>query len=315
MKIFLETKYVKKEDYQPLIDAYPQYLMTFKEEKDCEILIGMFDKKPKTYFDQFVHLKWIILISSGYNHLDFNYLTQRGIRVTNAKGVYDIQIAEDVIAKMLYFNKNMHVYDNYRKKHMWKHQGPHYELYQQEALILGAGSIGQDIAKRLKAFDMKIIGYKRTHKSLPYFDKVITDLKTLSKYYKTCDYLIIALPLNEYTESMVDASVLNQLKPSTLIINIGRGEIIDQDALIKALNLERIRGAALDVTTPEPLPKDHKLWDAKHIYISPHNASASPKVQERRINMVIELLKRDLNHQDIFNVVLKGSEDIEKENH
>jgi len=308
MKIFLETKFISQSAYQYLIDAWPQYKMTFIEEEDCEIIIGMFANNPQSYFDQFKKLKWIILISSGYNHLDFSYLKNRGIRVTNAKGAYDIQIAEDVVAKMLYFNKNMHIYDNHRKKHLWKHEGPHYELYKQEALILGAGSIGQAIAKRLKAFDMKIIGYKKTHEPLPFFDEVVTDLKTLSKYYKTCDYLIIALPLNQYTESMIDASVLNQLKPSTLIVNIGRGEIIDQDALIKALNLEKIRGAALDVTVPEPLPKNHKLWDAKHIYISPHNASASPKVQERILNMVIELLKRDLGHKEIFNVVLQGSE-------
>jgi len=306
MKILLETTYLKQHHYKPLIEKYPNIEFTFDPDPECEILIGVYNDQNQAFFDQFKKLKWIILVSSGFNQLDLTYLRNRNVAVTNGKGIYDIQIAEDVVSKMLYFNRRMDVYHEQMKEHLWKHQAPHYELYQQQALILGAGSIGQTIAQRLKGFDMEVVGYKRHFETLPNFDHIITNEEDLNKYYKTCDYLIISLPLNQHTEKMINEDVLNKLKNDVVIVNIGRGEIIDQEALMIALNEERIRGAGLDVTYPEPLPEDDPLWNAKNIYISPHNSSASPKVQERRMSVVIDLLDKYLNDQPLYNIILKG---------
>ncbi len=304
MKIFIETKYLKQQYYQPLIDAFPEHEFTVIEESECEIIIGMFDQKDCAYFDQFTNLRLIMLLSAGFDHLDLEYFKRRHVIITNARGVYDIQIAEDVVSKMLYFNKKLNIYYDQMKNHVWKHHPPHYELYRSQALILGAGSIGHMIAKRLKGFDMDVIGYKQTYEDLSYFDQIITKQDQLNEYYKTCDYLIISLPLNKFTERLIDKEVLSLLKKDAVVINIGRGEIIDQSALINALNLDMIRGAALDVTYPEPLSDNHLLWNAKNIYITPHNSSDSLKVHERRVELIVDLLDKYFNHNALYNIVL-----------
>lgn len=309
MKIFLDTRYIKKSEYTYLIQSYPKYTYTFDEEEDCDILVGFFGEKKQSFFDQFKQLKWIILISSGYNHLDLDYLKRRSITVTNAKGIYGISISEDVVSKMLYFDKNIYKYRANQKLHLWKEEKPHYELYQQQALILGTGSIGIEVAKRLKGFDMEVVGYKRTYEKIKYFDKIISDKKTLNAYYQTCDYLIITLPSNKHTRHMIDQSVFNQLKPSVLLINIGRGDIIAQDDLVIALHEGKLRGAALDVVTPEPLPTNHPLWDMEQVLITPHSSSLSPKIQRRRLEMVIDLFNLHEQKKKLFNIVLEGDLD------
>ena len=309
MKIFLDTRYIKKSEYTYLIQAYPKYTYTFNEEEDCDVLIGYFGGKRQSFFDQFKQLKWIILISSGYNHLDLDYLKRRSITVTNAKGIYGISISEDVVSKMLYFDKNIYKYRTNQHMHLWKEEKPHYEMYQQQALILGTGSIGIEVAKRLKGFDMEVVGYKRTYKKIKYFDKIISDKKTLNAYYQTCDYLIITLPSNKHTRHMIDQSVFNQLKPSALLINIGRGDSIAQKDLVIALHEGKLRGAALDVVTPEPLPTNHPLWDMEQVLITPHSSSLSPKIQRRRLEMVIDLFNLHEQKKKLFNIVLEGDFD------
>ncbi len=307
MKVYIETTYMKYSHYEPLFDMFKQIVFTTEVDPECEILIGMYDDQNDAFFDQFPKLKLIMLLSSGFDHLYLSYFKQRGVMITNAKGLYDIQIAEDVVSKMLYFNRRMFTYYDQMKKGVWKHENLHFELYERQALILGAGSIGQLIARRLKGFDMETVGYKRTYEELEDFDHIITDMHALNKAYQTCDYLIIALPLNTYTNQMINRNVLSQLKKDCLIVNIGRGEIIDQEALIEALNNGLIRGAALDVTYPEPLPKDHPLWKAKNLYISPHNASASPMVKHRRVQLIKSLLDLYIDHKSLFNVVLDNN--------
>ena len=306
MKIYLETTFMEKQLYQPIINRYPQFEFTFNKDEDCEILIGVFFDRDEIYFDHFKNLKWIMLFVAGFDHLDLAYLKKRQIMLTNGQTVYDIQIAEDVVAKMLFLNRQMGIYHDQMKTHVWKHQAPHYELYQQQVLILGAGSIGQLIAKRLKAFEMEIIGYKRTYENLDNFDAIITKKDELIKYYRSCDYLIVCLPLTKQTKNFIDKKVFDLLKPTALLINIARGDIIDQDALIDALNQNKIRGAALDVTSPEPLPKNHPLWDANHVFITPHNASASPMMQQRRLDLICDQLDLFLTDKKIQFIITRG---------
>jgi len=306
MKIYLDTTFIKPKDYQQLISDYPKHQYTFTEDEDCDVIVGFFGRKEQNFFDQFKQLKWIILISSGYNHLDFNYLTKRGITVTNAKGVYGISISEDVVSKMLYFDKNIYQYIENQQNHLWQSAPPHHEMYEKQALILGTGSIGLEIAKRLKGFDMEVIGYKSKPEELLYFDQIITSKSKLNEFYKTCDYLIITLPSNKHTKHFVNKETFDLLKPSTLLINIARGDIILQEDLVKALQEGKIRGAALDVVTPEPLPYDHILWSMHHVLITPHSSSLSPRINERRIKMIIKLLTAFDQKQPLFNIVLDG---------
>jgi len=156
----------------------------------------------------------------------------------------------------------------------------------------------------MKSFDTKVLGYRRKVENNPYFDQIYHDQKGLETIYKESDYIIIAIPLSKETYQMINQQAFNLMKPTTLIINIARGEVIDQDAMIQALSNHRIRGAGLDVTVPEPLPKDSPLWTMRQVLITPHNASASPYVNQRLMNSVVSSIDCYIHERPFDNKIV-----------
>ncbi|PKK96722.1 MAG: D-2-hydroxyacid dehydrogenase, partial [Tenericutes bacterium HGW-Tenericutes-3] len=215
-----------------------------------------------------------------------------------------IQIAEDVFSKILYFNRNIQKHIKHMENKLWKFEPVRYEIAHATIGILGTGSIGLEVAKRMKAFDTKVLGYKKTRQNVPYFDEIYTDKKGLEKIYKESDYIIIALPLTTETYHLIDENAISLMKDSSVIINVARGDIIDQKALINALKSKKIRAAGLDVMSPEPLPIDDGLWHLENVLLTPHNASSSPYVNQRLINNTIETIQHYLSHQNFNNRVV-----------
>lgn len=271
--------------------------------KDAEVAVLMPGFINENFISQMPSLKFVKCLTAGYDRADLSVLKKRHIQFAYAKDVFSIQIAEDVISKMLYFNRRLHDYDYLMEQHAWEFKVVSHELFHSTVGIIGAGSIGHEIAKRLKAFECHIMGYRRTPVKDAYFDAIYHDQKGLDYLLSHSDYVIIALPLNHQTRHFISDHEFALMKKTSLIINIARGEIIDQDALIKALNDEKIRGAALDVTTPEPLPSNHPLWDAKNIFITPHQASSSPYMHQRLIDEVLDSLKRYIAKESLDNLV------------
>lgn len=306
MKIFLDQRSVKLEYYDAFIKNNPnhQFVFDVEDSYDAEVIISMGHLFDNQAFEQYHQLKYLALISAGYDTLDLEYLKKRKILVTNAKDVFSIQIAEDVIAKILYFNKNLKFHMEMQQVGEWKFKSQSHEIYGSTVGILGTGSIGQHVAERIKAFKTKVIGYKSVYDHIPHFDQIYTKQEGLYQLLKESDYVIVALPLNEQTKFLLDAKALAMMKPDALLINVARGEIIDQEALIKALISEQIRGAALDVTYPEPLPKDHILWTLERCFITPHNASASPMMHQRIAEEVIDTFSRYINHKTLDNKII-----------
>ncbi len=306
MKIFYETSYLKQTDMDIVIEEFPEIEFTSDDQntKGISVIIAMpYYLKPEK-LDRFEDLKWVQVLTAGYDQLDLSYFERRKIILTNAKDVFSIQIAEDVFSKILYFNRNLKDHQQHMQQGIWKHKSVYNEIALSTVGILGTGSIGLEVAKRMKAFNAHILGYRKSTANLPYFDQIYSDLKGLDEIYQKSDYLIICLPLNSKTYHFINKDSFDKMKPNVVIINVARGEIIDQDALVEALKNKRIRAAGLDVTTPEPLPSHHELWKFDQVLITPHNASASPHVRTRLVNAVSNSLNCYINNQKFDNRII-----------
>lgn len=305
MKIWIESSSLKKEYVKQIVDRFPSHeiVTDLDQAEDAEVAVMMPTWVKPEILNRMKNLKLIKLLTAGYNQIDLSELKQRNIKLAYAKDVFSIAIAEDVIAKMLYFNRRLGPYHDHMKEQSWTFEPVSHEIYGSTIGIVGAGSIGDEVAKRLKAFHTHVIGYRRTKMKQPFYDEMVHHQEGLMDLVRRSDFIIVSIPLTKDTYHMFNQTLFQSMKQTALFINVARGEIVDQDALINALNHDVIRGAALDVTTPEPLPKDHPLWRAKNIFITPHQASASPKMHERLILEVIDTLNRYLVHDSLENIV------------
>lgn len=257
----------------------------------------------KAHLDLMPNLKWIHLLMAGFNTVDLADLDRRGIVLTNSKNVFSIQIAEDVFSKILTINRDVRIFHDQQKAHVWKGIPDEYELYGSTVGIVGAGSIGHEVAKRMKAFETRLLGWKRTLTHEPLYDRILTGRDGLYELLEQSDYVIVAVPLNPHTRHLIDAKAFSRMKKSAVLVNVARGEIVDQEALIDALRSNSIRAAALDVVTPEPLPKDHPLWDLPNLFLTPHNASSSVRMLSRMVELTIENIARFEQGKPLLHVV------------
>ena len=211
-----------------------------------------------SYYDieKFTNLKFIQCESAGIDHFPMDYIRQNNITFKNAPGVYSIPIAEYVVGGILQIYKDSFGFYKKQGQHKWDKNRELFELTNKNVFILGTGSIGTEIAKRLKAFDCKTIGFNRFGNNADFFDEVHS-INNFKAIVKDADILISALPLDKSTKHLIDDGVLSTLKKDTVIVNVSRGAIVDTGALLKHINY--IKGAVLDVFEDEPLPENSPL--------------------------------------------------------
>lgn len=292
MKIFVQPSILELPSMQKLQQEFPE--ITFEHTKhmtndyDCLIAYPHFVRNLD--IKEYTKLQWIQLLTAGFDGIDLEKLRDHHILLTNAKDVYSKTIAEDVLCKILIFNRHVKQYLQAMRQQVWEPIANEPEIANSIVGIIGAGSIAQEIAKRMQACEAKVIGYRQTPQKKRFFDEIYTGKQGLIDVVSQSDYIVIALPLNNQTKNLFDYPLMRQMKKNALLINIARGDIIVQDDLIKVLQEGLIRGAALDVTTPEPLPKNHPLWTMDNVYITPHNAMSSPFIYDR----LAQVLKHNL---------------------
>lgn len=214
-------------------------------------------------------LKWLNSIYAGLEFLPMDVLIERGITVTNGAGINAITIAEYVVMGMLNIAKGYREVVRAQDRKEWLQNSPgKRELAGSKALLLGYGAIGQLIKPRLEAFDVDVTVVRRSGGSHGEGGVLTPDQwrGQLGEF----DWVILAVPATPETEGMVGAEELAVMKGDAVLINIARGSVIDQPALVSALEAKAIGGAFLDVTTPEPLPADHALWTLENAHISMH---------------------------------------------
>jgi phosphoglycerate dehydrogenase-like enzyme len=304
MKLYIDPKGVNETNYQRIVSKFKDVEIIKEVEKsyDVEAMVVFPNYVTKENLDKYPHLKWIQLFTAGFNTIDLEMVKNRDISLTNAKGVYSKTIAEDVLTKILAINRNVKYYYDNMRTGTWKSKQTEFELTASTVGIIGVGSIAKEIAKRIRAFETKVIGYRRHNTPEEYFDEIYVGDEGLANLLKQSDYIILALPLNEDSLNLIDESKFKLMKKDAVLINIARGEVLDQEALIQALENKQIRGAGLDVTVPEPLPVDNKLWGFDNVLITPHNSVSSPLLARRLTNFIIENIENYLN-KDIINHV------------
>jgi phosphoglycerate dehydrogenase-like enzyme len=303
MKIWVELNVLKEKHIDLLRKDFPhiEFITDLDQRFSCDTIFAMPQTMKKEHLDQFKSLKWIQLLSAGYDTIDQHYLKERHIVLSNAPDVYSISIAEDVFSKILWFNRNLEGYLNQKKEALWKNIHVSYEICESTVGIIGAGSIGKEVAKRMKAFGARVLGYKRKFEKLEDFDEIYTDQKGLDKIYQESDYIIVTLPSSPQPKKMIGKEAFDLFKPTVCFINVSRGDVVDQDVLVEALINHKIRAAGLDVMVPEPLPKDHVLWTLENVFITPHNSIGSPHIQKRLIAALSTSLHRYLNQESLPN--------------
>lgn len=245
---------------------------------------------------------------SGFNHLPVDQLQERGIAVTNAAGIHAPGIAEQVIGNILVFSRNLHEGWRRKQRREWRHYKAN-ELTGGTVTILGLGSIGHEIAKRLDGFGIETIGARYTPSKGGPTDEVIgiTDHDAVHEALSRTDYLVISTPLTDATRGLVGKDELITLPTEAVVVNVARGPVLDTDALEWAIRDESIRGAALDVTDPEPLPEDHPLWGLENVLITPHMGGHTPKHWERLAKILAEnyaTIKEEGRIADLENQVI-----------
>lgn len=198
-------------------------------------------------------------------------------------------MGEYTVAVMLDWVRKLSVFRDRQRERRWDPSIRVGELAGKTAAILGAGAIGQGIAKRLQAFDMKVWGVNTTGKPLPQFDQVGT-LADLKPILEEADFVVVTLPHTPQTEGLLGEEAFGWMKPTSFLINIARGPVVVERALLRALNQRQIGGAVLDVFDQEPLQEDHPFWEMDNLLITPHISGRSPLYMTR----ALEIFERNL---------------------
>lgn len=215
-------------------------------------------------------IQWIHATSAGVDALMIPPVRDSDIPVTNARGIFDRGIAEYVLGAVLLFAKDTMTNLALQREHRWKHRETEM-VHGRRALIVGAGSIGREVAGLLGAVGMDVVGTARSEREDEHFRKVYAQ-DDLADLLPEADYVIITAPLTEQTRHLFDSELLERMKPSARLINVGRGPIVKTDDLVTALRNRTLAGAALDVFEEEPLEANSPLWDMDNVMISAHMA-------------------------------------------
>jgi len=215
----------------------------------------------------------------------------RGVTVMNAP-IHGTNIAEYVLGTMLGFSRN--IYEGVRRdeRREWRHFQAR-DFKGSTVTVVGLGTIGQTVVQRLEGFEVETVGVRYTpEKGGPTDEVVGFETDTFHEALARTDYLAITCPLTDTTRGLVDAEALSVLPPDAVLVNISRGEVVDTDALVSAIRGNRLRGAALDVTDPEPLPEDHPLWNFENVLVTPHMSGHTPEYWERVADLLASNVER-----------------------
>ena len=244
--------------------------------------------------EQFKSLKYIQLTSAGYDRVPMDYIKQHGIEIHNARGVYSVPMAEFALTGILQLVKQSRFFYENQKRCVWEKSRTIGELAGKTAVIVGAGNIGAEVAKRLKAFDVTVVGIDITTDERPYFDKIQL-LSNLDEQLKAADIVVLTLPLTDDTKGMFDKSKFDLVKNNCIFVNIARGQLVVENDLIDALNNKKISGAVLDVFETEPLEKESPLWNMDNVIITPHNSFVGQNNNKRMFDVIISNLENYFN--------------------
>ena len=259
-------------------------------------------------------LRWIHIMSAGINHLTSPELLQSPATITNGKGVFSASLGEWVLGAILYFAKDFRRLIKAQSEGLWEPFDV-VEVAGQTVGILGYGDIGKAVAVRVHPLGMRVVGLTRSGSGTgpagrPAVDdpaEQILGPHDRIQLIEQSDYVILTAPLTPDTRGMVGEAELAVMKPDSVLVNIGRGPLVDEEALIRALSEGKIKGAALDVFHREPLPPDHPLYRLDNVLLSPHSADRTPDFIEKALQLFVDNLGRYRRGEELVNVIDKSA--------
>ena len=261
--------------------------VTHPEQFEIAICNGLF-----LYNDirRFTQLKYVQLTSAGMDRVPLDYIQHNGITLHNAAGVYSIPMAEWTLMRILELYKNAENTFENQKIRRWEKDRFWQELAGKTACIVGFGAYGMETAKRLKSFGVTVTVVNRTEKESPWADAFFP-LEALDTALGQADIVILAIALTEQTRHLINEERFAAMKQNALFLNAARGSLVDEDALLHALQAGKLSGAALDVFETEPLPADSALWRTQNLLLSAHNSFVGERNHHRLMNVVLNHLK------------------------
>jgi D-2-hydroxyacid dehydrogenase (NADP+) len=285
----------------------PDYDGLPKELPDADIFVG-YSLRAQQLKDG-KKLKWIHSTAAGVAQLMYPELRDSGILVTNPSGIFSVPMAEHTMGLLLALARNFLDSVRQQDRFVWSQQElwdkPQHltELNGQVLLIVGYGSIGREVAKRAKAFAMRVWGVTRSGEGQRTHAERIVPAAKLQEVLPEADYVLIAAPETLETKHLIGAAQIARMKQGAKLINVGRGSLLDEAVLIRALESGALGGAALDVAETEPLPAESPLWKAPNLMITPHTSAVSDRLWVRETKLFMELLERWFDGREMFNLV------------
>ncbi|MDO5301987.1 MAG: D-2-hydroxyacid dehydrogenase [Tissierellia bacterium] len=257
-----------------------------------------------TVLGEFPNLRWVFNYFAGVDHYPMEMLREKGVILTNVSGVHGKNIAEQVTGAMIMFTRCYLTTMKNQQKKIYDRNLPLAELCGKKLLIVGAGAIGREIARKAKAFDMVVTGIRnRAVAEIPEnFDEMYTT-DVLDEHLADQDFIVSVLPSTEKTQGLFNGEKFKLMSPDAVFMNVGRGDLIVVEDLVEALNSGEIKGAYLDVFPEEPLPEDSPLWDLENLIITPHIAGTTPNYFPRAMEIFKENFSRYKNGKELMNVV------------
>ncbi len=278
----------------------------------AEVLFGIPGDSPRGLAEAIRSapgLRWIQATAAGAGEqvgaADLSGDELARVTVTSAAGVHAVPLAEFCLLGLLAFTKDLPRLLDDQHARRWEHY-PTQELRERTLLVVGLGQIGAEVARLAGAFGMRVLALNRSGASDCTHVQQTGPIEDLSAWLPRADAVVISLPLTDETRGLIDARAIATMKPGAIVVNVGRGGVVDEPALIGALRDHRLGGAALDVYASEPLDADSPLWDMPNVLLSPHTAALSLHENERIAALFIENLRRYLRGDELLNRVDPG---------
>lgn len=287
-----QIEYLKMLGYEILFVQDERVKIDFDvSDVDAVICNGLFLYTP---IENFKSLKFIQLTSAGLDRVPLDYIEEHNIKLCNAKGVYSAPMAEFAVCGVLQLYKESRFFYENQKIHKWEKHRNLFELTNKNILVIGAGSIGTEVARRFKAFDANVIGVDLYPQESEIFDVVYLP-DALDGKLKDADVVILTLPLTCENSGFFNKQKFRLMKPSAIFVNIARGRLVNQNDLTDALKNVQIKGAVLDVFEEEPLSDDSPLWDMNNVILTPHNSFTGDVNSKRMFDLIKNNLEGFLN--------------------
>lgn len=269
---------------------------------DAEVLYG-FDP-PRDVYSRAPRLKWFQAMWAGIERFVDDEFRRSSVIMTTVSGIHAVPMAEYVIMTMLMLAKGIPRCFEQKRQKLWKRFNPT-DLRSKVVGIVGLGHIGREVARLAKAFGMEVIATRRSAKPgarAKYVDRLFSR-EQLPQLLSSSDFVVLSLPVTPETKNIIGEKELKNMKPTAYLINVARGAVIDENALIRALEESTIAGAGLDVFSAEPLPADSKLWELPNVIFTPHISGNLDNYYKLATDLFCENLKRYVNGKKLFNVV------------